>query len=92
MPDHQILQYMNETGITMFTKYPMRMLRVIYKMMKGRPVEGLMLIFLEDFINMNIDDPSDMSLNILKSPFAHLDDAFTQSGIEMGKNFLPSKD
>jgi len=60
--------------------------------MKGRPVEGLMLIFLEDFINMNIDDPSDMSLNILKSPFAHLDDAFTQSCIEMGKNFLPSKD
>ena len=88
-PDHQIITYMNQTGITMFTKYPMRMLRVIYQMVKGRPAEALMLILLEDYMNMNIDDPSDMGLNVLKSPFSHLDDAFTQSGIEMGKIFLP---
>jgi len=85
LPDHQILQYMNETGISMFTKYPMRMLRVIFKMMKGRPVEGLMLIMLEDFMNMNIDDPTDMGFNILNSPFSIVEDAFTQSGLEMAK-------
>jgi len=86
LPDHQIIQYMNDTGISMFTKYPMRMLRVIFKMMKGRPVEGIMLILLEDFMGFNIDDPTDMGLNILNSPFGIVEDAFTQSGVEMARN------
>ena len=85
IPDHQILQYMNETGISMFTKYPMRMLRVIFKMMRGRPIEGIALIMLEDYIGMNIDDPSDMGFNLLNSPFSIVEDAFTQSGLEMAK-------
>jgi len=85
IPDHQILQYMNETGISMFTKYPMRMLRVIFKMMKGRPIEGVMLIMLEDYMGMNLDDPTDMGFNLLNSPFAIAEDAFTQSGLEMAK-------
>ena len=88
LPDHQIIQYMNETGISMFTKYPMRMLRVIFKMMKGRPVEGIMLILLEDFIGFNIDDPTDIGLNILNSPFGIVEDAFTQSGVEMARNIF----
>ena len=85
IPDHQILQYMNETGISMFTKYPMRMLRVIFKMMKGRPIEGVMLIMLEDYMGMNLDDPTDMGFNLLNSPFAIAEDAFTQSGLEMAR-------
>jgi hypothetical protein len=85
LPDHHILQYMNDTGISMFTKYPMRMLRVIYKMAKGRPLEGISLILLEDFMNINIEDPTDMGLNILNSPFGIVDSAFTQSGLEMAK-------
>lgn len=83
LPDHQIVQYMSDTGVTMFTKYPMRMLKVIFKMLQGRPVDALLLILLEDYMGMNIDDPSDMGFNVLISPMGIVEDALTQSGAEM---------
>ena len=43
LPSHRTLQYLNDMGIVMFTKYYLRIQKVIMRLVKEKPARGLML-------------------------------------------------
>lgn len=51
LPSHRTLQYLNDMGIVMFTKYYLRIQKVIMRLVKERPARGLILVALEHYIS-----------------------------------------
>lgn len=51
LPSHRTLQYLNDVGLVMFTKYYLRIQKVIMRLVKEHPARGLMLATLEHFIS-----------------------------------------
>jgi hypothetical protein len=51
LPSHRTLQYLNDMGIVMFTKYYLRIQKVIMRLMKERPARGLIMMTLEHYIS-----------------------------------------
>lgn len=51
LPSHRTLQYLNDMGIVMFTKYYLRIQKVIMRLVRERPARGLILAALEHFIS-----------------------------------------
>lgn len=51
LPSHRTLQYLNDMGIVMFTKYYLRIQKVIMRLVRERPARGLILVGLEHFIS-----------------------------------------
>jgi hypothetical protein len=51
LPSHRTLQYLNDMGIVMFTKYYLRIQKVIMRLVRERPARGLILATLEHFIS-----------------------------------------
>lgn len=51
LPSHRKLQYLNDMGIVMFTKYYLRIQKVIMRLVRERPARGLILVALEHFIS-----------------------------------------
>jgi hypothetical protein len=43
LPSHRTLQYLNDMGIVMFTKYYLRIQKVIMRLVREKPARGLML-------------------------------------------------
>lgn len=50
LPSHRTLQYMNDMGVVMFTKYYLRIQKVIMRLVKERPARGLMLAAVNHYI------------------------------------------
>ena len=50
LPSHRTLQYLNDMGIVMFTKYYIRIQKVIMRLMKEKPARGLALIAANHFM------------------------------------------
>ena len=51
LPSHRTLQYLNDMGIVMFTKYYLRIQKVIMRLVRERPARGLILAALENYIS-----------------------------------------
>lgn len=44
LPSHRSIQFMNDTGLVMFTKYYMRIQKVIMRLIKEKPARGIALL------------------------------------------------
>lgn len=51
LPSHRTIQYLNDTGLVMFTKYYIRIQKVIMRLMKEKPARGLALIAANHFMS-----------------------------------------
>ena len=51
LPSHRTIQYLNDMGIVMFTKYYIRIQKVIMRLMKEKPARGLLLIAANHFMS-----------------------------------------
>jgi hypothetical protein len=51
LPSHRTLQYLNDMGIVMFTKYYLRIQKVIMRLVKDRPARGLIMVALEHYMS-----------------------------------------
>ena len=86
-PDSKLLQYMNDMGLVMFTKYLVRIQRVIRKSVIDHPISFLLAVFGQAAI-MDIDDVHDQSLftkdltNIFYGPIETLIRALYPSGLD----------
>lgn len=51
LPSHRTLQYLNDVGLVMFTKYYLRIQKVIMRLVRERPARGLILATLDHYIS-----------------------------------------
>ena len=58
-PTNKWLQYMNDTGFAIFSKYPLRILQVVKSTLQENPANFLSFLALEQFFHTNWSDPSD---------------------------------
>ena len=49
IPSHRKVQWANDVGLVMFTKYYIRIQKVILKIMKENPVSGLAMLLLNNY-------------------------------------------
>ena len=86
-PDSKLLQYMNDMGLVMFTKYFVRIQRVIRKGVVDHPISFLLAVLGQAAI-MDIDDVHDQSLftkdltNIFHGPIDVLTKALYPTGLD----------
>lgn len=59
LPTHKSIQYMNDIGAVMFTKFFLRIQRIIYQAFKERPARMLSLMLAQDMLNVNVSDIAD---------------------------------
>ena len=89
VPDDRWVQYLNDTGILMFTKYPIRILRSIIHTFQGKPLNLLGMYAIENMLDVNISDPTDTTLGSqLAGPFRIFEEATTMSGYEMAAKVI----
>jgi hypothetical protein len=62
-PTSKELQYLNEIGLAMFTKYAIRIQKVIAKLFLEKPETAVGLYLLEQQFGMRVPDPSDVFLS-----------------------------
>lgn len=96
IPDQQGLQYANDMGLVMFTKYFLGIQHVIVKLFKEKPTEALIAalgnIFLYDISDIYDDSMVNKGITKpFKSPLDVLEAATTMYGVEFWKNFIPTK-
>ena len=58
LPAHRNMQFLNDMGIVMFTKYYMRIQKVIMRLVKERPARGLALLAAKNYFS-GLDSISD---------------------------------
>ncbi len=86
-PDSKLLQYMNDIGLVMFTKYFVRIQRVIRKGVIDHPISFLLAVLGQATI-MDIDDVHDQSVftknlgNIVYNPWDVLTKAAYPAGLD----------
>lgn len=86
-PDSKLLQYMNDMGLVMFTKYFVRIQRVIRKSVIDHPISFLLAVLGQTAI-MDVDDVHDQSIftkdltNIFHGPIDTLIGALYPSGLD----------
>ncbi|BAR94673.1 virion RNA polymerase [Pseudomonas phage KPP21] len=51
IPSHRMVQYLNDTGLLMFTKYYLRIQKVIARLVKEKPARGLALVVANHFVS-----------------------------------------
>ena len=51
LPSHRTLQYLNDMGLVMFTKYYLRIQKVIMRLVREHPARGLMLGVADNFFS-----------------------------------------
>lgn len=62
IPTGRFMQYMNDMGILLFTKFLFRIQRVIFKSMKGHPANNLALYSLQSVLGDASDIPDQFLL------------------------------
>ena len=58
-PTNQYVQFANDSGLQMFTKYGFRILRVIASLMQGRPLNAMAFLLINDLLTTDIPSPFD---------------------------------
>lgn len=59
LPTHKAIQYMNDIGLVMFTKFFLRIQKVIYQLMTERPARFISLMLAQDMLGVNFSDVAD---------------------------------
>ena len=74
VPTSKELQYLNDIGLAMFTKYAVRIQKVIYRMLRDNPDAVIGLYVMEQLVG-NIIEPTDSwsLLPGMNNPFGSLD-------------------
>ena len=71
IPTHRSVQYLNDMGVLMFTKYYLRIQRVLLQLFREKPVRGLVMGLMGHFINgMETIHDSAMWGRIGNNPFS----------------------
>ena len=65
LPTHRLLQYGNDMGLLLFTKYLIRVIKIMYTTMRDYPARVLTQIILQNWLNFNVTDIYDTGLNPL---------------------------
>lgn len=63
IPTNRFLQFINDTGLWMFTKFALRIQRVILRLMKEKPLR----LATEALVSEQLGNPSIMSLNLISA-------------------------
>ena len=50
MPSHRHMQYLNDMGLLMFTKYYLRIQKVIMQMFREHPARAIMMVTLDSYL------------------------------------------
>ena len=58
-PTNKYVQFANDSGLQMFTKYGFRILRVIASLMQGRPLNAIAFLLINDLLTTDIPSPFD---------------------------------
>jgi hypothetical protein len=87
-PDSKLIQYLNDMGLVMFTKYFLRIQRVIRTGIADHPVNFLLALLAQEFILGDTDDITDQSIftknytGIAHSPADIISNAFIPTSAE----------
>lgn len=60
-PTNKYVQFANDSGLQMFTKYGFRILRVIASLMQGRPLNAISFLLINDLLTTDIPSPFDVT-------------------------------
>lgn len=69
LPSHQAMQYANDVGLVYFTKYYMRIQKVLLHQFRERPAEGLLQVLMGNFFNADVVTNSSF-VNHINNPFS----------------------
>lgn len=71
IPTHRSMQYLNDMGLLMFTKYYLRIQRVILRLFQRRPVRGMLMALLGGYVTgMETLQDSNMLGRLGNNPFS----------------------
>jgi hypothetical protein len=88
-PDSKLLQYMNDMGLVMFTKFALRMQKVLKEGVRDKPLNFLLVMFAQDFVIGDVADITDTSfftrdwLGSFKNPLDNLTHALFPTMFEV---------
>lgn len=71
LPTHQGLQYLNDLGLLMFTKYILRVQKIILKTIKDNPARALVIMLLQNWFG-DLPDIVDSTMFIETNPLTRL--------------------
>jgi len=60
-PTNKYVQFANDSGLQMFTKYGFRILRVVASLMQGRPLNAVAFLLINDALTSDIPSPFDVT-------------------------------
>jgi hypothetical protein len=93
-PNSPMLEYYNQMGLMMFTKYFTRVQRAIREMVKGHPARAFILLASQEYLLGNVVDPTDASVltkdlgNLFYNPFEVLSTPMAPHGLSVAGNIL----
>jgi hypothetical protein len=74
-PSSRELQYLNDIGLALFTKYALRIQKVIFRLFRDRTDSALGLMLLENYMG-NVPDPTDSFIPGINTAFTGMDELF----------------
>jgi hypothetical protein len=89
VPDSKVLQYLNNIGLVMFTKYFLRIQKVLRQGGQRSPLQFIAVMLGQEVMTGDLEDVMDQSLidknwsNIVHMPWEHLKNVIVPSGTEL---------
>lgn len=89
IPDSKLLQYMNDMGFVMFTKYFLRIQRVIKEGVQEKPLNFMLALIGQEYLIGDVEDVMDQSLfdkdwgNVVHNPLEQLKNLVIPPGFEV---------
>lgn len=93
-PNSKLVEYMNQMGLVMFTKYFVRVQRAIKEVAKGHPVRGIFVLLAQEYLLGDISDITDSSLlikdftGVFHNPIETLITAATPQGLMLAADVI----
>lgn len=93
-PNSKLVEYMNQMGLVMFTKYFVRVQRALKEVAKGHPVRGIFVLLAQEYLLGDISDITDSSLlvkdftGIFHNPIETLITAATPQGLMLAADVI----
>ena len=85
IPTSKQLDYANDTGIALFTRYPLRISRALFSLIRERPATVMSSLLLGYILGIDVPDPTDttiLSSSLLAVPTDVASNAFQLHGLE----------
>ena len=88
LPDGSMLQYLNDMGLVMFTKYFMQAQNIVRNNFKEKPLHTMMMLGLQAISGVDVEDPYDSSFivkdmsNMVHNPLEALAELWKPSGLQ----------